>query len=589
MSNNSARNGGVLLVLLSCVRSVWDWLRSWLLSLDERTRLNLLLTIFNIMLLTVVIFALLNRQAEIRYITVEKAYVTVIKEIEIVQAEATAGQARATAAQAAGATAQVVAYSDGVANGATKAVDEFIGQLTATASAQPTVLPTPGSPTPPPVVTTFTPPPPTATPTPPLPTATFTPRPPTATPTSPPPPTTEVPTSPPPPPTKTFTPTPVPPPTILTITPNQGVNSAPVPVVIRGANFFGTPTVRLGASVFIAISAATADTLTGTVPAGITPGVYALVVENPDGQSAMLSPAYTALIPVTTLETGDLMTFGTALTSPGNGDNDQVQVVFFEIPDTVTDTLYIRILDPDVGGSGAFDEQQGGGWDTSTNFSLYGGSGAYNPAACRATFATTSDPGIRSGSLIISRTFAVSNTWEGIWYLFAAITPNQGEAVGNKRVFKLSVVGANSGDDGNRYNVALSTDPVANVPPAGSRILAYSWTFSLPRSTPQRMYPYVRTGASFFEQHNWDMDGAIGTLTLLTPIRSIAVPGSGISGNGAEAWSRYRVDANEDGATWTVTMDFATAGPWDDLTFWAEDGAGVALAMFTHMTTNPPP
>jgi hypothetical protein len=393
------------------------------------------------------------------------------------------------------------------------------------------------------------------------------------------------------PPTPTFTP--ILPPTILSITPNQGANSAPVPVIIRGANFFGTPTVTLGASVSVIISAATADTLTGTVPAGLTPGVYALRVENPDGQSAILSPAYVAFIPVSTLETGDLVTFGTAPSSPGNGDNDQVQVVFFEIPATVTDTLYIRILDPDVGGSGAFDEQQGGSWNTATNFGLYGGSGAYDPAARWATFATTSDPGIRSGSLIISRTFAVSATLDGAWYEFAAVNPTQGEAVGSRRIFKLSVVGANGGDDGNRYNVALSTDPLANVPPAGSRIFAYSWTFPLPRSTSQRMYPYVRTGAPFFEQHNWDMDGASGTMTLLTPIRSINVPGSAISGNGVEASSSYRVDASEDGATWTVTMNFFTAGPWDDLTFWAEDeagaGVGAALAMFTRPTMSSPP
>jgi hypothetical protein len=361
-----------------------------------------------------------------------------------------------------------------------------------------------------------------------------------------------------------------------------------VPVIIRGANFFGTPTVRLGASVSIAISAATADTLTGTVPAGITPGVYALSVENPDEQSDILSPAYTAQSPVATLGTGDLVTFGTAPTSPSNGDNDQVQVVFFEIPDTVTDTLYIRILDPDVGGSGAFDEQQGGGWDTSTNFSLYGGNGAYDPVARRATFATTSDPGISSGSLITSRTFAVSATLDGTWYEFAAITPNQGEAMGNKRVLKLSVVGANSGDDGNRYNVALSTDPLTNVPPPGSRIFAYSWTFPLPGNTAHRMYPYVPAGTQFFEQHNWDMDNPIGTMTLYTPIRDITVPSGSISGDEAEAWSRYRVDVHEPGATWTVEMNFSFAGPWDDLTFWAEDGAGAALAMFTHMTTNPP-
>jgi hypothetical protein len=389
--------------------------------------------------------------------------------------------------------------------------------------------------------------------------------------------------------TPTPTPTPVLPPTILSITPNREVNSAPVPVIIRGTSFFGMPTVTLGASVSVAISAATADTLTGTVPAGLIPGVYALRVENPDGQSDILSPAYVAFSPVTTLETGNLVTFGTDPASPANGDNDQVQVIFFEIPDTVTDTLYIRILDPDVGGSGAFDEQQGGAWNTATSFGLYGGSGAYDPAARLATFATTSDLGIRSGSLIISRTFAVSATLDGTWYLLAAINPNQGAAVGNKRIFKLSVVGANGGDDGNRYNVALSTAPLANVPPAGGRILAYSWTFPLLQNTDHRIYPYVPAGTQLFEQHNWDMDGASGSMTLLTPIRSINVPVSGISGPGDAASYSRLVDANEDGATWTVTMNFSTAGLWDDLTFWAEDGAGAALAMFTGPTMSSPP
>jgi hypothetical protein len=79
-------------------------------------------------------------------------------------------------------------------------------------------------------------------------------------------------------------------------------------------------------------------------------------------------------------------------------------------------------------------------------------------------------------------------------------------------------------------------------------------------------------------------------MTLHTPIRDIAVPSGGISGDGAEASSSYRVDANEDVATWTVTLEFSyPIIPWDDLTFWAEDGAGVALAIFTRPTMSPLP
>ena len=367
------------------------------------------------------------------------------------------------------------------------------------------------------------------------------------------------------------------------------MNSAPVPVVIRGANFFGPPSARLGASVSIAISAGTADTLTGTVPAGITPGVYALAVENPDSQSDILSPAYTAVSPDATLEMQDLVTFGTAGNPAANGDNDQVQVIFLEVPNTLTNTLYIRLYDADVGGTGLFDERYGT-WDTATTFSLYGGRDAYTDSDARqASFGTTTDPGISSGNLIASQTFAVNAMLDRAWYLYATFSPSQGEAVGNKYVFKLSVVGADGGDDGNRYGVALSTDPLANVAPPGSRIFAYSWTFALFPSIPQRLYPYVPSGTGSFEQHNWDMDGASGTMTLHTPIRDVTVPPGDISPNNAEAWTSYRVDANEDEATWTVTMDFSIPGPWDDLTFWAQDGAGTALAIFAQPTTAPPP
>lgn len=459
----------------------------------------------------------------------------------------------------------------------------------------PTASATPPSPTP---TSTPTPTPtstPTRTPTPtptPIstptrtPTATSTPKP-TSKPTQPSSPTTKPPTDTPTP-TTTATHTPIPPPVVLSITPDQGVNSAPVPVVITGENFFGIPTATLRINVPIAISAATANTLTGTVPAGLIPGVYALTVRNPDGQPGWLSPAYTALSPDTMLQTGLVSTFGTGA-SPDKGDNDHVQVIFLEIPDAATDTLYVYLFDADTGG--ALDEQLGGGWDTATTFSLYGGNSAYtSPAARQAAFATTTDPGIDSGTLVVSQTFAISDALNIAWHLFATIDPAQGEAVGNKRVFKLSVVGANGGDDGNLYNVALSTSGSSpNEAPAGSRVFAYSWTFPLAPDVPRWLHPHVPGGTEFFEQHNWDMDSPVGTMTLYTPIRGIDVPGDHISGNDVEAWSTYRVDSLEDEATWTVRMQFRVPGSWNDLTFWVEDGTGEALAIFTRPTRTPPP
>lgn len=136
MNEGASQGSDFLMAVFDYARSAWDWMRSRLFALDERTRLNLLLMIFNLMLLAIVIFALLNRRTEI-------IYKVVVQTATAAQATATAGQARA--------------YSEGVEEGATRAVAEFIGQLTATASAQPTATPTPATPTSPPPTVTFTP------------------------------------------------------------------------------------------------------------------------------------------------------------------------------------------------------------------------------------------------------------------------------------------------------------------------------------------------------------------------------------------------------------------------------------------------
>jgi hypothetical protein len=388
-----------------------------------------------------------------------------------------------------------------------------------------------------------------------------------------------------------ITPTQPPPPSVLSITPNQGVISAPVPVVIRGANFFKrsgvVPTATLRSDVSITITAATADTLTGTVPAGVIPGVYALTVTNPDGQSDTLSPAYTALnlpSPDTTLEASYVATFGPEA-SGGDGDDDYVQVIFFEVPDGTPDELYVRIFDADTGGGGLLDpiDELNGAWNTVMAYTLRGGDGAYTHPDARSSHPGAA--GINSGTLVLTATIGVSLTWDQAWYPLGPFSASDGESVGSSRVFKLVVQG-DSGDDGNLYNVVLSTSPSSNVVRDGSHVFAYSWTFLLTDSERPPLYPYVPLGTSVFEQYNWDMDYTGGTMTAHTPMRDVAVPDIGISGNSEvfpddAATSSHPVEDGEDGATWTVMMAFSFPYPRNDVTFWAV-GDGTDLAIFTH-------
>lgn len=512
-----------------------------------------------------------------------------------------------------------------------------IGQLpTTTPTRQAAIVPTStatDTPIPPPSRTatftplptgTFTPSPtptstPTGSPTPtftPFPTFTFTPVPiptntseppedtstpgptdtPTSTPTDTPTPTpTDTPT-PTPTPTDTPTPTntPITGPTVLSITPNYGYNNVDVDVAIGGTDFMDPPTAYLGAYALTNVTWANDTTINATVPMGLTPGVYALTVTNPDSQSDTLPAAYTVLAsssPTTTLEAGYLMTNGTAV-GTDHGDDDHVQVIFFEIPTGYGGgkDVYFRIYDADTGGGGGadfIDERRGGSWNTSMTYTLYGGDDAYTEAR-----AAHPDAGqIASGTLLNQVVIGADSYYHDNWrLLFGPFQASDGEDMGSSGwVFKL-VVQAGSDDDGNYYHVAVSTAPDSNSAPTDSRIFAYCWTFNFTMSGPQPpFYPYVPAGTTTFEQYNLDFDdNGSGSMTLHTPLQDISVPASGISGVGVIASSSHPVGAGEDGTTWTVDMDIHSPYGRNNGSFWAT-GNGGDLAIFTQPTTSPAP
>jgi hypothetical protein len=345
-------------------------------------------------------------------------------------------------------------------------------------------------------------------------------------------------------------------PTVLSITPNEGCNDAAVQVVIRGSNFLGPPEAWLG-NVQINISAATIDTLTGTVPAGIPFGAYALTVRNlPGGQSDTLPSAYTVVCPNAPLETGNLVTFGPAA-PPTAGDDDYRQEIFFHILTSYTGTLYIRIWDADTG---AANDETPDTWNTTIRYTLQGSS--------------------VSPQIVIGSDAAYDDQWVSVFGPYQA-----SELIDGNGVFSLLVEGV-SGNDGNIYNVAVSTDTGTNTsPPGGGRIFAYSWTFPVYVGTPRWLYPYIPPGTVSFEQYNFDMDLSI-SMMLHTPTGGM-IPVSAISDSGWDS-SAHPVATLEDGSTWGVEMTYILTTFWNDVTFEAR-GDGAPLAIFVAPTTSPAP
>jgi len=392
-------------------------------------------------------------------------------------------------------------------------------------------------------------------------------------------------------------------PSITAILPSTGVNTGTTDVTITGANFYDIPSpasARLDVVSLENVTVVDETTINATVPAYMAADTYDLYVTNPGplAPTGVLTDAFTVLnadIPSKTLETSFVATFGTAITSTEYGDNDSVQVIFLEIPDTNTDPLYVRIFDPDVGDSHDEQHPTPGVWDTATTFSLYGGDWAYTGSGARqANYATTTDPGIITGTLLFSQTFTESITWDDEWFT-VPITLTEGEHVGDKYVFKLSVVGANAGDDGNFYDVVLSTSPGVNIAPDEARIFAYSWTFLLPTADPPKLYPYVAASTLTLNQHNFDFDFNNNPLnpnvaiTVTTPITTHVVPPTlaDISEDNVEAESSFDVTDDERGVTWVVVCT-TTFGD-NDVVFWATDQDGVALPIFTRSTVDPAP
>ena len=390
-------------------------------------------------------------------------------------------------------------------------------------------------------------------------------------------------------------------PTVLGITPNEGLSISPTAVTITGTDFVDTPGVYIGATPALGITWLDSTTLTGTVPAGLSPGIYNVTVRNPGptNPAGTLEHAFTVRDVLTppnqVLDYALLRTNGPGA-DDDEGDNDKVQVIFFELPDSLPDTttLYFNVFDPDCGGL----------LDTSatcnmtTTFSILGGSGAYSDPLARAPFFTDANrAGILAGTLLVSHTFGsgavYSNTWVALNTVTVPITA--GEHIDGKYIFKLAVEGV-GGNGGNIYDVSISTSPPpTNTVPLGTRVFAYGLTFQIPTDAEPHLYPYVTAGAEQVIQYNFDFDALTtssitGYMTFTTPsgqVFPMSVGGNAI--NNMQWFSSTHPAATEDrDATWTVNT--ASGFGFDNcVTFYATDENGNALAIFGRPYGGAPP
>jgi len=194
------------------------------------------------------------------------------------------------------------------------------------------------------------------------------------------------------------------------------------------------------------------------------------------------------------------------------GDDDNIQIYFFSIPQDIKTPFYIRIFDADNGGK--YDENRNG-FNSKTKFSVYGGKGAHsNPAS------KEKDPkgNYNSGILLNTKTFGEDAAYDDKWFNFGPINPTEGELQPEMGyVFKLVVEG-NEGDDGNLYRLSLSSSKDDNVKVEGGNILTYEYCFrtSDNAGSVSHLYPFVTKGiiSVTIDVFDYDDEGLIRIISV---------------------------------------------------------------------------
>ncbi|SHI64054.1 hypothetical protein SAMN02745146_1258 [Hymenobacter daecheongensis DSM 21074] len=275
-----------------------------------------------------------------------------------------------------------------------------------------------------------------------------------------------------------------------------------------------------------------------------------------------------------------LVTFG-AQGDQSWGDDDHTQTFFFLIPSGNRQAVYIRVYDPDCGGQ--LDEAKFG-WNTTTDFSLYGGPGAHSGPDARTNQPTGK---YRSGTLLKQQTFGSEATYDGKWFTFGPLNPLEGELVPEFQghVFKLIAQGK-TGDDGNLYRYFLSTSPTQNIAVEGGNAFTYEYAFRL---SPQRqarthLYPFVNDRVVSIRQSNFDLDGD-ATLKIF----SVAKNGhkATVSADNVWAQSVHPITAKEQGLSLDLQLTSISKAA-NDLVFYVTDQYDVALPFFAIPLGGPP-
>jgi hypothetical protein len=185
------------------------------------------------------------------------------------------------------------------------------------------------------------------------------------------------------------------------------------------------------------------------------------------------------------------------------GDDDNVQSVFFSVPEGRKDPIYIRVFDPDLGGK---NDEMHGVYNSKTKFSIYGGRGAHSDPDARKMNPVGN---YKSGALLVTRTFGNDTAYDNRWYTFGPFNPLEGELQPEYGgyIFKLIIEGL-KGDDANLYKLFLSSTKDRNTSVEGGNAYAYEYCFRTNDAvgSVSHIYPFVGKNVISIKLNMFDYD-----------------------------------------------------------------------------------
>ena len=266
------------------------------------------------------------------------------------------------------------------------------------------------------------------------------------------------------------------------------------------------------------------------------------------------------------------------------GGLDDLNVIFFEVPDTETNTLYFAVRDPGV--SVDFTDEDSGSigtlplGDEDMKFTLVGGSGTLSNSDSVKYYYTVTDeaytPATENSGYLEQKVYSTGDTTSD-WVYFGGVSPSQGEHIGNKYYFKVvchatSVNNPSGYKNGYQLDVSTSTSGTPTGV-SGVRSFAYSWCVNLTeRNKTWNLYPFVTEGsalqnivAGLFDFDASDPvlvyddgigDNPVGRLYNKIPegAYTTCTPSGTADGDGTVRNTSFAIPAGEDNGTWRLEI-----------------------------------